>query len=40
MAALHVEAERSLNFLADENDDFNSSCEDTKQEGGIARERN
>lgn len=31
MAALHVEAERSLNFLGDENDDLNASCRDTKQ---------
>ena len=31
MATLHVEAERSLNFLGDENDDLNASCRDTKQ---------
>ena len=31
MAALHVEAERSLNFLGEENDDLNASCRDTKQ---------
>lgn len=31
MAALHVEAERSRNFLGEENDDLNASCRVTKQ---------
>ena len=31
MAALHVEAKRSLGFLEDEYDDLYASCKDTKQ---------